>query len=89
MPDISIIIFILLCILFSANAGGYFVYHTIKGKKADSFESHLVHNFLNDHNMPDSYKQRFYKINGDWPPSRGELANLFFDANRFVSERGH
>jgi Na+/H+ antiporter NhaB len=91
MPNISItnVILTVFVVLISANVGGYFVYHSIKSEKAGSYESHLVHNFLNDHNLPDSYKQRFHKINGYWPPSKDELGSLLLDANRFVSERDH
>ena len=50
--------------------------------KSDSFESHLVYNYINEH-APNMIN-RFDEINGNWPPSRQEMATLLLDAQRQV-----
>jgi hypothetical protein len=80
-------IMIALGVVVLLNCVGYFVYHGVIAKKSDSYESHLVHNYLKANSLPDLYYDRFKKINANWPPSRSQFAELFFDANRYVSER--
>lgn len=78
-----------LCAVALLSSVGYFVYHGEIFKKSDSYESHLVHNYLKANSLPDLYLERFNKINSNWPPSRSQFAELFLDANRYVSERQH
>lgn len=83
------IIMIALLAVLLFNGISYFVYHGVFAKKSDSYESHLVYNYLKANDLPDLYFERFRNINSNWPPSRSEFAELFFDANRYVSERDH
>ncbi len=83
------IIMITLLVVLLCNCIGYFVYHGVFAEKSDSYESHLVYNYLMANGLPDLYLERFKKINSNWPPSRVRFAELYFDANRYVSERDH